>query len=281
MRNTARFLISNLYDFNPATDAVVLNDFDELDRWILHRSQIVLSRCRQAYERAEFHVVFHTLNNFCAVDLRSLYLDIVKDRLYCEGKTGKKRRAAQTAVYRILDILVHLMAPVLSFTAEEVWGHLPDRERRANNVFFSMIPASDEALVDNKLAERWDRLFKERGEVLKALEEARAKGIIGHSLDAAVILSPENGASSALLYELIHGDQDRAQDVLIVSHGAVAGDGRANGQGEVCSYRSELLDGAITVAKAPGESASAAGNMMRLSARTLIIRTSVRVVRPC
>jgi isoleucyl-tRNA synthetase len=252
VRNTARFLISNLYDFNPAADSVAVDDFDELDRWILHRTQVVLSRCRDAYERSEFHVVFHTLNNFCAVDLSALYLDIVKDRLYCEGKTSKKRRAAQTAIYRILDVLVHLMAPVLSFTAEEIWGYLPDRERRPDSVFLSAIPTPDEALIHNKLAEKWDRLFKERGEVLKALEEARSKGIIGHSLDAAVTLAPSTDTSGALLYDLIRSDKDRAQDVLIVSQATVAANGTADGQGEVCAYESELLGGTVTVSKASG-----------------------------
>ncbi|MGH7927227.1 MAG: class I tRNA ligase family protein, partial [Candidatus Binatia bacterium] len=252
LRNTARFLISNLYDFDPGKDSVSHDDFDELDRWILHRTQAVLSRCRDAYEKSEFHVVFHTLNNFCAVDLSALYLDIVKDRLYCEGKTSKKRRAAQTAVYRILDVLVHLMAPILSFTAEEIRGYLPDHERRANSIFFSSMPAPNEGLIDNQLAEKWDRLLKERGEVLKALEEARSRGIIGHSLDAAVTLPADDARSAALLYELIRSDKERAQDVLIVSQAELVGRGNAHASNEVCAYASEMLGGTITVAKAHG-----------------------------
>jgi isoleucyl-tRNA synthetase len=252
LRNTARFLISNLYDFKLASDAVPVDDFDELDRWILHRTQVVLSRCREAYERYEFHVVFHTLNNFCAVDLSALYLDIVKDRLYCEGKTSKKRRAAQTAVYRILEVLVHLMAPVLSFTAEEIWGFLPEDERRTDSVFLSAMPEVDESLIDNRLAERWDRLFKERGEVLKALEEARSKSIIGHSLDAAVTLMPDNGAADALLCDLIRSDKDRAQDVLIVSQADVAPPTAAHQQSDGSQYHSELLGATIVVGKGLG-----------------------------
>ena len=249
LRNTGRFLISNLYDFDPAKDSCAKEDFDELDRWILHRTQTVLSRCRDAYEKSEFHVVFHTLNNFCAVDLSALYLDIVKDRLYCEAKASKKRRAAQTAVYRILEVLVHLMAPVLSFTAEEIWGYLPDREHRANSVFLSSMPAPDERLVDTKLGEKWDRLFKERSEVLKALEEARSKGIIGHSLDAAVTLSPSDIGSTALLDQLIQSDKERARDLLIVSHAGFA-DSNAPAANERVSYVSELLERTITVSKA-------------------------------
>ncbi len=218
LRNTARFLISNLYDFDPAA-AVSNEDLDELDRWILHRTQMVLSRCREAYERYEFHAVFHTLNNFCAVDLSALYLDIVKDRLYCEGKTSMKRRAAQTAVYRILDVLVHLMAPVLSFTAEEIWAYMPDADRRAPSVFLSSFPAPDEDLIDAQLANKWDRIFKERGEILKALEAARNSGIIGHSLDAKVSLYPQlyRGNDVSLKTVSKNGRGTDREDILIVS----------------------------------------------------------------
>jgi isoleucyl-tRNA synthetase len=252
LRNTARFLISNLYDFNPAADSVAVADFDELDRWILHRTQVVLSRCRDAYERSEFHVVFHTLNNFCAVDLSALYLDIVKDRLYCEGKTSTKRRAGQTAVYHILEVLVHLMAPVLSFSAEEIWQYLPDHESRLDSIFLSTIPAPNNALIDNKLAEKWDRLFKERGEVLKAMEDARSKGVIGHSLDAAVTLAANTAAPIAVLYELVRSEKERAQDILIVSRAGIAVNGSAEIEGELCTYDSELLGGTITISKARG-----------------------------
>ena len=137
LRNTARFLISNLYDFDPGKDALPLAELDEMDRWILQSTQGVLSRCREAYDNYEFHAVYYTLNNFCSVDLSAQYLDIVKDRLYCEGTNSKKRRAAQTTLYRILDMLVHLMAPILSFTAEEIWSYLPDKDRRAKSVFLS------------------------------------------------------------------------------------------------------------------------------------------------
>lgn len=219
LRNTARFLISNLYDFDPAKDCVPSKDLDELDRWILHRTQVVLARCRNSYDQYELHAVFHTLNNFCSVDLSALYLDIVKDRLYCEGATSVKRRAAQTALYQILDVLVHLIGPILSFTAEEIWEYLPDRARRPSSVFLSQIPQLDAKLVDVQLADRWDRVFRERGEILKALEVARNGGIIGHSLDAQVILyrpSADEEQKSGLDL-LISEDARKAEDVLIVS----------------------------------------------------------------
>jgi isoleucyl-tRNA synthetase len=253
LRNTARFLISNLYDFDPAADAVAPGALDELDRWILHRLQVVLSRCREAYERYEFHVVFHTLNNFCAVDLSALYLDIVKDRLYCEAKQSTERRAAQTAIHRILEVLVHLMAPVLSFTAEEIWGYLPDRRRGAESVFLSPMPSPDETYIDKALAERWERLFKERAEVLKALEDARAKGIIGHSLDARVTLQCQNDSSSPLMRELIRSEPQRSQDLLIVSQAELSSNSTGAAEPEFSNYDSELLGCLIRVTKARGK----------------------------
>src|SRR5262249_57933613 len=134
IRNTARFLISNLYDFDPTSDKVDRSNLDELDLWILGRTENLVARCRDAYERYEFHVVYHSLNNFCSVDLSAQYLDIVKDRLYCEGTKSKTRRAAQTTLHSILDVLVHLMAPILSFTAEEIWQYMPDKDQRPGSV---------------------------------------------------------------------------------------------------------------------------------------------------
>lgn len=236
LRNTARFLISNLYDFNPASDSVTVVDLDELDRWVLHRTETVLARCREAYENYEFHLVFHTLNNFCSVDLSALYLDIVKDRLYCEGKASQKRRAAQTALQRILDVLVHLMAPIVSFTAEEVWGYMPDKEKRAASIFLSTMPKPDEAYLNDALNEKWEKIFRERSEVLKALEQARTAGVIGHSLDAKVIFHAQDSASS--LATMLGTEAQKLADVLIISQAAGAGDG---GQ---MNYQVEKAEGA-------------------------------------
>ncbi len=252
LRNTARFLISNLYDFEPEKDCVTAEQLDELDRWILHRTQQVLSRCREAYEKYEFHVVFHMLNNFCSVDLSAQYLDIVKDRLYCEATRSNNRRAAQTTLYRILDILVHLMAPVLSFTAEEIWTHMPNRKGQVGSVFLSAIPEVDKNFLDRELGEKWDRLFSERSEVLKALEEARNRGIIGHSLDAKVVFSNCNGDQNSLLGDLIRSEPSKTQDMLIVSRAEVSGEPAPAGNDQICSYPAELLKCMIAVSKADG-----------------------------
>jgi isoleucyl-tRNA synthetase len=217
LRNTARFLISNLYDFDPTKDALPTQDLDEMDRWILQRTQTVLGRCREAYDDYEFHVVYHTLNNFCAVDLSAQYLDIVKDRLYCEGTRSKSRRAAQTTLYRVLDVLVHLMAPILSFTAEEIWNYMPDQDRRPKSVLLSTMPEPDRTFIDQHLADKWDRIFRERSEVLKALEVTRTGGLIGHSLDAEVLIFSERFYGESVLRQLANGNGKQLEDVLIVS----------------------------------------------------------------
>ena len=249
LRNTARFLISNLYDFDPENDSVPADELDEMDRWILQRTQSVLSRCREAYDDYEFHAVYHSLNNFCSVELSAQYLDIVKDRLYCEGTKSKSRRAAQTALYRILDTLVHLMAPLVSFTAEEIWGYMPGKDRRPPSVFLSRMPEPDASLLDQQLADKWERIFRERSEVLKALEQARTAGIIGHSLDAKVLFASRNGERGSSLTELIKTDRTRLQDVLIVSQVSDSQDAGAAGS---MAYDSDVLKCQVLVNKAEG-----------------------------
>src|SRR5437773_2720974 len=125
IRNTGRFLLANLYDFDPARDAVAYERLPALERWALHQTRALAERCRAAYDAYEFHVIYHALNNFCSVDLSAFYLDVRKDRLYCERADGPERRATQTAFHAICDALVRLMAPILSFTAEDAWAHLP------------------------------------------------------------------------------------------------------------------------------------------------------------
>jgi isoleucyl-tRNA synthetase len=197
IRNTARFLIANLYDFDPARDAVGPDALLELDRWILARTRGLVERCRAAYFDYEFHVVYHALNNFCSVDLSALYLDIVKDRLYCSRANGPARRSAQTALRWILDVLVRIMAPILSFTAEEVWRYVPAVAGKGESVFLADFPSAGPEASDGPLLATWERLLAVREAVTKALEEARQAGRIGHSLDARVRLSFAPGGDLA------------------------------------------------------------------------------------
>jgi isoleucyl-tRNA synthetase len=189
IRNTCRYLLANLADFDSARDAVATDRLHEIDRWALHRLRSLIVRVRAAYEAYEFHTVFHALNNFCAVDLSAVYLDILKDRLYTEGRTSAERRAAQTALDAILSALVRLMAPILSFTAEEIWAHLPAGGRTRSSIHLAEFPDPPEwwELPGDRVT-RWDRLFDARAHVARALEKARAAKVIGSSLEALVTL---------------------------------------------------------------------------------------------
>jgi isoleucyl-tRNA synthetase len=186
IRNTCRYILGNLYDFEPSRDAVDYGNRLEMDRWALHRLQKTIGRILRAYERFEFHTVFHTLNNFCSVDMSAFYLDVLKDRVYTGQAASVGRRSAQTAMYEILMDLTKLMAPVLSFTAEEIWKHLPVDSEREESVHMSGFPRVNEAYLDNDLADKWERILQVRDQVSKALEEARIGKVIGHPLDAKV-----------------------------------------------------------------------------------------------
>jgi len=198
LRNTARFLLGNLYDFDPDRHRVPRVQLCELDRWALHRTHELAARCRQAYERYEFHAVYHALNNFCAVDMSALYLDIFKDRLYCSPAASPERRGAQTVLWHVLECMVRLMAPILSFTAEEIWLHAPQYRGKAESVFLAGFPVPDAEWRDPVLADRWDRVLEVRSAVTKALEEARRSGIIGHPLEARVLVAAQDGLGKLL-----------------------------------------------------------------------------------
>jgi len=187
IRNTFRYILGNLYDFDPSKNRVEYEKMFELDRFILHKLQGLIEEIRTAYRNHEYHVFFHSFHNFCAVDLSSFYLDIIKDRLYTFSSDSVGRRSAQTAIYEILMSMVKLMSPVLSFTAEEIWGFIPGNSA-IQSIHLSQFPDIRKDWIDNELSERWERLLLLRGEALKALETARKNKLIGHSLDAKVSL---------------------------------------------------------------------------------------------
>lgn len=197
IRNTCRFLISNLFDFDPERDSLADEELSELDRYALHRLDQLVVRVQKAYEEYTFHTIYHSLHNFCSQDLSAFYLDILKDRLYTEAPTNLLRRSAQTAMFRMVDALVRMMAPILAFTAEEVWKHMPSWKGKEESVHLATMPQVS-GLGDADLGGRWDTLSRIRGEVLKTLETARKDKTIGHPLDAAVLLFAEGEAGSLL-----------------------------------------------------------------------------------
>jgi len=210
IRNTCRFLLGNLGDFHPHGDALPYQEMDELDRFALHQLQDLIKRIRQAYDRFEFHRVYHALHNYCVVDLSSFYLDILKDRLYVSATRSNARRSAQTALYGILTTVLKLMAPVLAFTAEEAWWHLP--HRASDSIHFENFPEADPAFQDEALNQRWQTILTLRSEVARSLESARQAKIIGHPLDAVVKLAlPDE------LRDAFAGQEELLRSVFIVS----------------------------------------------------------------
>jgi isoleucyl-tRNA synthetase len=200
IRNTFRFALSNLFDFNPARDAVSPPELWELDAWMLRRTGTLIGQCRIWNANFEFHRAYHALHDFCVVDLSSFYFDVLKDRLYTFAPNSRGRRSAQTVVYRIASALVRLAAPTLVFTAEEVWKHLPRSPSEPPSVHLASFPRAEdfEGALDDRCARNWERLLEVRGEVLKALEQARVAKTISGSLEARVRLSA-NGEWAGLL----------------------------------------------------------------------------------
>jgi isoleucyl-tRNA synthetase len=191
IRNTVRFLLSNLYDFDPARDAVPYAAMPELERWALHRTHALEAKVRHAFEECEFHLIYHALNNFCAVDLSSLYLDVRKDRLYCERPDSRERRATQTVLHAIVDTLVRSMAPILSFTAEEAWSFVPGAGK-AESIFLAGFAEPPLEWNDPALATRYEQVLAIRSEVTKAIEEARKAGRVKQPTEARVVIhAPE------------------------------------------------------------------------------------------
>jgi isoleucyl-tRNA synthetase len=187
IRNTARFMLGNLYDFDPLKDSVPVEEMSEIDRYALALFERLRERVTKAYEDYEFHTVYHAINQFVTVDLSAFYLDILKDRLYCEHADDTLRRSSQSAIFTMLDGLVRLGAPVFSFTADEIWGYLPQWPGKEISVHVAGFPEAV-AVDETELVDRWSRLRELREVVLKALEEARDQHMIGQGLEAKVIL---------------------------------------------------------------------------------------------
>jgi isoleucyl-tRNA synthetase len=244
IRNTYRFLLGNLSDFEPGRDRRSYAQLDEVDRWIVDRLARLITRVTRAYEEYQFHTVFHAVHNFCAVDLSAQYLDVIKDRLYTSAADDSRRRAAQTVCHDLLTALTRLLAPILTFTAEEAWRHAPGV--RTLSVHLERFPEAPREWLDDTLKQQWDRLLEVRREVAKALETARGQKLIGSGLEARVriVSAPED------LPALLAAKRELLATLFIVSRVDLrAGDGRAG-----IVYESQDIPGlVIGVDRAPGE----------------------------
>ncbi len=228
IRNTARFILGNLGDFDPDRDSVSCNALLPLDRWALFELDDLIRKVREAYDQFAFHVVYHSIHDFCTVTMSNFYLDVLKDRLYVEKADSASRRAAQTVIYEVLDAVTRMVAPILVFTAEEIWEHMPHRATHdCGSVMFNEMPQPSGRRRDETFGRDWEHLHAVRNDVQAALEAARTAKVIGSSLDAAVTLFCADDE-----YEFL---KDRAQELatlFIVSKVAVEHGGKGEYTGE-------------------------------------------------
>src|SRR5260221_3571417 len=200
IRNTFRFALGNLGDFDPSRNTLPNDRLEEMDRWMLERTAELVKKCRDWYAAYEFHRVYHTIHDYCVVDLSAFYYDVLKDRLYTKAPNNPARRSAQTAIYKITSQMVRIAAPILVFTGEEIWKHLPKSAGEASSVHVALFPEESDLRTGISGAQiaAWDLLAQVRAEVLKALETARNEKEINSGLEARVLL----GANPELMAKL-------------------------------------------------------------------------------
>jgi len=212
IRNTARFLLGNLNGFDPKKHMVPMEKLVVMDRWILSRLQQVIRKATEGFENYEFHIPTYVIHQFCVNEVSSLFLDVSKDRLYADREDDLGRRSCQTALWELLRGLTRLVAPILSFTAEEIWQSMrrldPDLEE---SVFLASWPEESASLQDEALQSEWDEILSVRAAVVRALERARSAGAIGHSLDAAVRISPSEAGKT-----IPHGNEEEFWNTLCI-----------------------------------------------------------------
>lgn len=235
IRNTCKFMLSNLYDFDPEKDPVPYKSMPDIDRYALHGLQKLIEKTTRAYDQFEFHTIYHVLYNYCTLDLSAFYLDILKDRLYTSPPKSVGRRSAQTVMHILIDAVSKVMAPILSFTAEEIWTYMPEQKDKETSIHLASLPVVNEELKDEELAQKWGLLLKVRGEVTKALEQARTAKLIGHPLDASVTISANKD-----LYNNLHPYTEDLKSIFIVSQASLIKEETLSG-----AYKSNDIEGLL------------------------------------
>ncbi|MBR4798014.1 MAG: isoleucine--tRNA ligase, partial [Oscillospiraceae bacterium] len=240
VRNTARFILGNLYDFDPDKDSVPLSEMEEIDRYAVARLNEVIRTALACYREYDFNGVYRAIHSFCVIDLSNVYLDILKNRLYVERSDSRTRRSAQTAIYTILSAVTRLLAPILCFTTDEIWKELPACSGFDHSaVLLNDMPAPYEVSFSEEDMAKWTRILEVRSDVMKALEEARTAKVIGASLEACVTLHAQGEE-----LEFIRSVEGFLKDVFITSDVHVTGEGKGTYEGETVS---------VDVEKAAGE----------------------------
>lgn len=256
IRNTARFILGNLSNgsgFNPDSDSVSDDKLLELDKWALMRLDSLIDKVNKGYEEFDFHIVFHSIYNFCVTDMSNFYLDIIKDRLYCEKSDSVQRRAAQTVMFRILSAVSRLTAPIMSYTAEEIWAYIPHvSSDDKTSIVMNEMPSKSGIAFSEDFKQKWEMIYALRQDVNKALEIKRNEKAIGKSLEAKVVICC-NGTESKdnNLYNSMNGISDELAEIFIVSGVKFVQENDAENIGE---FRDGALTGvSYTIAKADGE----------------------------
>lgn len=241
LRNTARYCLGNLYDFDPDKDMVSNDELEELDKYALMKLDEVIAIARKGYDEYEYHTTAHALHNFCVVDMSNFYFDVLKDRLYTTAPDSKSRRAAQTVLYKVLDALTLILTPILAFTCDEIWTAMKhDKSRNPEGPLFNSIPTADYIETDEAFIAKWDRIHEIRTDVQKALELARNEKVIGKPLEAKVTLYADGELADFLKSEL-----KSLPEIFITSAVEIA-----DGEGE---FKGDVKGLSITVNKADGE----------------------------
>ncbi len=245
IRNTARFILGNISNrsgFNIDTDAVDIADMCEIDKWALMRLDNLIDKVKSAYDAFDYHIVFHAIHNFCVIDMSNFYLDIIKDRLYCEDAKSQIRRSAQTAMYMILSAIARLVAPIMSFTAEEIWTYIPHSNRdNKESIYLNDMPEKTGYNFGSEFASKWETIYNLRLDAKKALELKRADKLIGASLEAKVTVHCDDS-----VYGEISRLSDQLASIFIVSDVKVVNDN--NGE-----FKGEMQGVSFTVEKADGQ----------------------------
>lgn len=212
IRNTARYILGNTNDFD-VNNPVPYENLEEIDKWALTKLNKLIDECTKAYDSYDFKKAYQAINTFCVIDMSNFYLDIIKDRLYTAKPNSVERKSAQTAMYEILNALVKILAPMTCFTAEEIWKFMPHKaNENAESVMLTNYPEVNPKYENKELEEKWNKIIKLKEAVAKKLEEARAEKIIGHSLNAKVVISAEGEE-----LKFLNANKDQLMTVFIVS----------------------------------------------------------------
>ncbi|MDO4420296.1 MAG: class I tRNA ligase family protein, partial [Ruminococcus sp.] len=228
IRNTARYILGNISDFNPDTDAVAISELMPIDKWAINKLNELMVKVKAGYDAYEFHQVYHSIHNFCVVDMSNFYLDVLKDRLYTEKADSKERRAAQTTIYIILDAMTRMISPILAYTSDEIWKYMPHcSDSDPECILFNEMPQAIELSLDDNFISDWDKIHDLRDIVKKQLEVAVKDKLIKSSLEAKITLtasgdelnfikSVENELSAAFIVsavEIKEGEDELKVDV--------------------------------------------------------------------